>query len=165
VVYVSLTAPYQGSSSAPRGPSHHSAPTYSWRLPLLGRCAPTAVGGDVFALRKGVSGGGGARGLDAGLMVASTKLRPPPPPHFLLQLLNFPLNGGSEVVVMPWSKSSVMRPISDLVGSLSVYVLCAGGCRPHRALMAGICRRFFAAAFLDSLRNMNWQLPTPHFFS
>lgn len=53
-----------------------------------------------------------------------------PRPGFLVgpQLLNFPLNGGSDVVVMPWSKSSLMRPVSNVVGSLSVYVLCAGGC-------------------------------------
>ena len=74
-----------------------------------------------------------------------------PPLHFHLQLLNFPLNGGSEVVVMPWSKSSVMRPISDLVGSLSVYVWSPGPMQtPSRSDGRKSCRRFFAAAFLDS---------------
>ena len=42
--------------------------------------------------------------------------------RMLLQVLNFPLNGGTEVVVMPWSKSKVMKPVSGFLGSLSVYV-------------------------------------------
>ena len=37
-----------------------------------------------------------------------------------MQVLNFPLNGSSEVVVMPWSRSAVMKPLSTFLGSLSM---------------------------------------------
>ena len=64
--------------------------------------------------------------------------------------MNFPLNGDSEVVVMPWSKSSVMRVVSAFLSSLSMYVPCPLRPLPRRAGAGGVGAALLSVAAVAS---------------